>query len=379
MWFHSAGLLVLMCVTLGLPFKWHSDCSKAWGGLRAITKGGRDRAMTKLKHSLDVAVSMQAGRSRRSGFTLIELLVSIGIIAVIISLLLPAVQSAREAARRIQCSSNLRQFGVASANYESTWGCLPSGVFHRYQLLPYLEQKALYESKRDGGSALGLGAEWERLRGIGLAVMQCPSDPASQTISVLDDETGTAYSVAGANYSACMGSGFQANGFDGMYSLGFGLHLSGFADPRVIRLADVTDGLSETVAYSECIKATGQSHRLASVWDLPSGFLLPTQLDQFADACAALPLQPQLYGYSGSDLFRGRPWYAGGLFVGMYNHVLTPNYPSCLNGGDVLRGACTASSFHPGGSFSLYGDGHVSFTASSIDRVIWRRLGSRRD
>ncbi|MBM4075553.1 MAG: DUF1559 domain-containing protein, partial [Planctomycetes bacterium] len=178
-------------------------------------------------------------------------------------------------------------------------------------------------------------------------------------------------------YLACMGSGFQANGFNGMYSFGRGVPISGFRDPKIIRVADVTDGMSQTVAYSECIRAKGTFHRLSTVWRLPISLVLPGELDQFADACASIPLNPQDYGYHGLSNLRGSPWHSGGVFVALYNHVLTPNYPTCENGSDALRGACTASSFHPGGALSLYGDGHVEFTSTHVDRVVWRSLGSR--
>ncbi|MBM4076125.1 MAG: DUF1559 domain-containing protein, partial [Planctomycetes bacterium] len=122
------------------------------------------------------------GLSRR-GFTLIELLVAIGIISLLMSLLLPAVQSARESARRMQCSSHLRQLGLATANYESSWQCFPSGLIHRYQLLPYLEQTALHDLKLAGSGSIGLTAEWTPIMGAALPIMQCPSDPAPPKVT----------------------------------------------------------------------------------------------------------------------------------------------------------------------------------------------------
>ncbi len=307
----------------------------------------------------------------RAGLTLIEVLVVIAIISVLVSFLMPAVQLAREAARRTQCVNNLKQLGLALHNYESTYGVLPAGSDHKFALLPSLGLESLH-SKRNV-AAWGTAAEWDELDTVLIPVFVCPSDPESPRLG------DAATQVVATNYVACSGTGIQRDGFNGMFNLGrdYGPNMPG----GYVRLADVTDGLSNTSAMSEILHAVSRdgvhcSDRLRAVWNLPQSLNAPQQLDAFADACDSLPPQPANYGYVGY-FHKGCPWYDGDSGVGMYNHILTPNRPSCFDSGAVQYGAYTATSMHRGGVNVLYGDGHVKFVSESIDRAVWRGWGSR--
>jgi prepilin-type N-terminal cleavage/methylation domain-containing protein len=191
-------------------------------------------------------------RATGRGFTLIELLVVIAIIAVLIALLLPAVQAAREAARRMQCVNILKQLGIALHGYHDEWNVLPpcDGIYpfnfptHIY-LLPYLEQQALYNQCRfynvDGNTPnawTGLNLTVAQTK---VGIFRCPSD--------FGDVPGS--TTAGTNYSSRGGMGFDPN--IGDYPTIDGA----FVQQRYFGFASITDGLSNTAAFSESVYGDG--------------------------------------------------------------------------------------------------------------------------
>lgn len=305
---------------------------------------------------------MRTKTRRRVGFTLVELMVTIAVVALMIALLLPAVQQAREASLRMKCISNLKQIGLAIANYESTHECFPQGITHKIQMLPYLDQLNLYASFEQFNEP-----QMAEALKVPVSVYICPSDPAPVVVGEEEDAR------AGTNYLACAGSGVQTYGLNGLFT--YGLYSTMETDLPVIRPADVSRGMSRTVAVSEILREDGTTKRLRNHWITPTEISGPTELDAFANYCAAIPPDPFSLGWIGAG--RGAPWVGGGFDAAMYNHVLPPNYPSCSNGSGVLAGAYTAGSYHPGGVNTLYGDGHVAFTSQSIDRSLWRTIGSR--
>ncbi|MBN1909696.1 MAG: DUF1559 domain-containing protein [Pirellulales bacterium] len=209
---------------------------------------------------------------RAHGFTLVELLVVIAIIGVLIALLLPAVQAAREAARRISCSNNLRQFGIGMHNYLSTHGVFPPGAIFKNEsarwdcprmsyvavLLPYMEQQQIYDR-------LDFSQPWEYevhtpIRRTSLPYIHCPSvsqsfspiwyDPSGQWLDGYDIEYATHYMGVSGPKGTISGS-TDTYPVGGTSGLG-GRALSGMMQVGVlIREADVTDGLSNTIVIGE--------------------------------------------------------------------------------------------------------------------------------
>lgn len=322
------------------------------------------------KRQRGLLLSGDGTKCRRQGFTIIELLVVIAISSLLIAMLMPAIQSARESARRMQCGAKLKQLGLGLFNYESTHGCLPSGYWHRVALLPYLDQAALYSQVQAEISTPPLGIN--KFIPLVIPAYLCPSDSAANTIG--DSVT----RVGAANYVACSGTGIQQGGFNGMFNFGFD-----FKDMRgsSVRLSEVTDGLSNTVAMSEALHATVTvdnwcHERLRAVWELPPPASGPTDFDAFVDACEALPPYPAQFGYQG-QIERGVPWFVGDQGKGMYNHILPPNRPSCTPGNAPPYGCYPATSGHITGVNALLGDGSTTFVSRSIDRRVWRDMGSR--
>jgi prepilin-type N-terminal cleavage/methylation domain-containing protein/prepilin-type processing-associated H-X9-DG protein len=269
---------------------------------------------------------------RRNGYTLIELLVALFIIGLLISLLLPAIQFAREASRRMRCASHMRQIGIATANYQNT--------FHYF---PGSKQSAAFYTQLKGFLELPAEAEYA-------AVFACPSDPLAKG-RLRPAEV--SYRVNDGTHESPPGDGFS------------GL-LDEFLSP-----ADFTDGLSNTASYAEHVAFPPQLERLEI--DLNSSprtqrwgmIALPDLLEPtsvLADMCVA---------NRQSD--RG-VWNTSTR----YNHVVTPNGPSCFTAGSLRQNeAITATSDHPSGTNLLLADGSVRFVTDTVSRSVWWALGTR--
>jgi prepilin-type N-terminal cleavage/methylation domain-containing protein/prepilin-type processing-associated H-X9-DG protein len=301
--------------------------------------------------------------SRRRGFTLIELLVVIAIIAVLIALLLPAVQAAREAARRIQCTNNLKQIGLAMHNYQSSNNTLPYGAracCHGTWLipvLPYLEQEALFNSWNSYGNNSGLpgyvdsyfrynGAANITVTSTRISAYYCPSDGNNRSTVGSGNPT-----VTSQNYVANFGNiNFEqglpaATGFTPSLTyngvtypfLGAPFTDIGSPDPYggsvqdgdapTVSFAGIPDGLSNTMLASECVvgvTSTNDDLRGFSWWSYAasySGFLTPNTTNpdwlQSASYCN-FPYQqnpPCILGQNGLDMLAARSRHTGGVNV----------------------------------------------------------------
>jgi prepilin-type N-terminal cleavage/methylation domain-containing protein/prepilin-type processing-associated H-X9-DG protein len=323
--------------------------------------------------------------SNRRAFTLIGLLVVIAIIGILASLLMPAVQRAREAARRAQCLSNLRQLGIALTQYESTSGVYPFGVGadgdnsisqitsvtnRRYslhsQLLPYIEQSSLFnrlnffvqpfgpDLSGDPSTASGDRPNETVARTV-IAVYLCPSDfnrmpsrPWGQT-----------------NYRSCNGSSWSGRAGDGM-----------FGQSTRIRSGDVRDGLSNTAAVCERIRGHDDFTRLDVDADLFRN-AAPWTETTFRDWCGQLTdSQALAFPRDPSIANSGMNWLEGNMSWTRYNHLLPPGSKSCANGLTWDGVAMTTNSRHGHSVNLLLGDGSVRAVKYSVNPAIWRAIGT---
>jgi prepilin-type N-terminal cleavage/methylation domain-containing protein/prepilin-type processing-associated H-X9-DG protein len=328
-------------------------------------------------------------RVRCRAFTLIELLVVIAIIAVLIALLLPAVQAAREAARRAQCLNNLKQLGLGLANYESTYGGFPpsmcsagsgsnvtwiNGWSALARTLPFMEQGNLFNTanlsiwKEDPTNTTTIG--------LNVSVFICPSEPNPQL-------TTHDYGISGVtSYGVSQGDWFVWGGFGGSGNR------SAFGMNRSRRIADFTDGTSQTLMASE-VKVRQPSSNCRTVPltlindanNIPSPTANPYTV---APDYATCPLYPAEFHTEWSD---GNVHAAGFTTSWPPNKAVLGNTSQNqgidldVNGlneelGGPTFAAITSRSYHPGGVNVLMSDGSVHFIKNSINGLTWRALGT---
>ena len=297
--------------------------------------------------------------ARRRGFTLIEFLVVVFIIGVLIALVLPAVQDARNAARRAACSNNLRQIGIALHSYESAAGTLPGGSYYSFHALtlPYLEQGPLFNSINFSLKAhprIGWGNQ--TAYATQLEILLCPSDRTDPR-----RPSGTSY------------AGNRGVGFDRWKHASNGLFVSDVGS--AIRLASIIDGTSTTAACAEWSlgREGGPPNRNRTVFRtplIPSG---PGEFEEFTNACRNLDISEATF----HDWSKGENWLHPGLGYSGYNHTLCPNMKTCQNDTLVQHGAWSSGSQHVGGAHVLFADGHLRFIREGITLSTWRALGTR--
>ena len=319
------------------------------------------------------AETTASGPSAPRGFTLIELLVVIAIIAILIGLLLPAVQAARESGRKLQCQNNLKQIGLALANYESTaqvWpfgvgGGGPPGFVPRWsaqsQLLPYLEQNALFQSLNFADVPWGHQPDYSPPNLTALRVQVsgflCPSD----TDTIVD-----LYGLAHNNYRASAGTK-PYNLRDDSPDL-TGRNDGAFWYQSSTRHSAVRDGTSATAAFSERCLGTPAAPDIRADYYLPAPSIEACQVA----GPTTTPRLVNLVEWSGSR------WADGNAFYTRYHGLIPPNGPSCNFGSDDYDGqmVVTATSRHRGGVNVLTFDGSVRFVRSTVSGAVWNALAT---
>jgi len=290
------------------------------------------------------------------GFTLVELLVVIAIIGILIALLLPAVQQAREAARRMQCSNNLKQLGLAIHNYHDTHNSFPGGVYEsvwgtwQVAILPYIEQSAMYENynvddKFVTNQSKYSGSDNTDVTTIQLDALTCPSDTPNLPLST---------PITSHNYGANFGN---TSSYQGTVN---GVTFKGAPFAQVYRnssnayfgFRDITDGTANTILFAEKLQGEGKDLRGFSWWGdgcAVSGYLTPnsTEADRIYDAnyCNNLPQK---------------------------------NLP-CSAATTSAPIMCAARSRHPGGVQVTLCDGSTRFIAETIQVDTWRNLTATQD
>ena len=341
-----------------------------------------------------------------SGFTLVELLVVIAIIGILIGMLLPAVQSVREAARRIQCSNKLRQLGLGVLNYESTFGEFPvnqigdgefKGMGGHYSwlvpTLPFLEQGNLHEQfdltvNNGDGTGFLIGDTHPNAVAAATSVdlFLCPSDAPSQ-----DNTFAGSANPASSNYAGNIGwpsfaSGFSGEragrSFNGIIPLVNPLRPVDWHGDSRSRLADIPDGTSNTAMISERLIQTANSILEIRQSDprLGSRHIIPSQQEPLSMIANRLGSSTDQHVVESA--FTGRSWSSGyPLFAPTYVHILAPNsilghFSSSVSEGDFL---VSPSSNHSGGVNLVRVDGSVSFINDQVERSVWWALGSRDD
>jgi len=318
-----------------------------------------------------LSVRPVAKHGHRIGFTLVELLVVIAIIGVLVALLLPAVQQAREAARRMSCTNNLKQLGIALHNYHDTYNKLPPGGLHFItpsgaagdstswgtgwitMILPFIEQSPLHDQYNFNTLR---ARESPNVVSVEIKALRCPSDSGYK-----EPRSNTAQFARG-NYAGNAGSG---NPFStGNFSLKRERGPFSYAQPHAVNFSEIADGLSNTILVAEIV-AGERGGDVRGAWGDPTGIYI----------CGGNPSgnDPRVFlrpnGNALDDNLRDRP--------GRCDAENDDRNLRCIGGGG--RPFQTARSQHSGGVNVTLADASVRFIPETIDLVVWRAMLAQAD
>lgn len=315
-------------------------------------------------------------RKGSPAFTLVELLVVIAIIGVLVALLLPAVQTAREAARRIQCANNLKQVALGTQNYESANGVFPPASYNsswgtwQASILANVDQVEAFEAychmdkwvTAAGSRGVYWSAENKRVTTRRFACFTCPSDtPTAFSYSWQNPQTGAITYHNYACNSGNTGLDEDTTGFDcvdGSAPLYLGVEfggapflISGWRDYPVlyVSFADITDGASNTLMFSEVVQGQGEDLRGYTWWGYSAAFFTYLSPNSFEPDVMQFSLHCK-NGVSGN--------------------------PPCVAQTSTRRITLASRSRHPGGVQSAFCDGSVRFISDDIRLDVWRALST---
>ncbi len=298
---------------------------------------------------------------KRSGFTLVELLVVIAIIGVLVGLLLPAVQAAREAARRIQCANNLKQLGLALHNYHDSLKTFPTGVqwpngaiyaaprtSFSVLLLPYLEQGNLHALYDFVPTLSWYFANSSRVTSQVVPTWRCPSDNAVQTVSLNTGSPGGIRVFSVGNYMGMAGRVVN----DMLTQKNFP-----FRANTGVKIGEMTDGTSNTVVLAEYVGSLN-SNGDGSTADFRG--IIWTDQEGRPFVWSLNPPNSNL-----PDV----------MFPNQCQHMPRNNRP-CTTSTDANRRTVASRSMHTGGVQVALGDGSVRFVSQTIDLPLWQGLAT---
>jgi prepilin-type processing-associated H-X9-DG protein len=329
----------------------------------------------------------------------VELLVVIAIIGILVALLLPAIQAAREAARRSECINNLHQLAVAALNFESAKKEFPIGRRSGFNLdgstirqwghlpyiLSYIEAAATYDQINFDEETAKSPVRLQKF-----SFFLCPSDVGDDRMNNNTCTTNSDPNQGWFNAGRCSYRGNGGNDTGEAPDAAIGILVlernNGiFVTNRAVKARHVTDGISYTAMYSEALLGDGARELVESPADW---FRIPgvgQTAQQVYNSCAALNPAPLV----GASQFpcSGRNWVHGDYATTRYTHIMPPNATSCSqvrSGGQMTAiqvnehgAATTASSRHPGGVNLAMADASTRFVRDDTDPLVWRALGSR--
>jgi len=337
-------------------------------------------------------------RSRNEGFTLVELLVVIAIIGILVALLLPAVQAAREAARRMSCSNNMKQMALAFHNYHDTYKKFPiyanrltgqtrtcgqwEGFSAQSLLLPFIEQAPLADQietlKKSGNVDIGWReAQFVPIRRTIIPAFRCPSDG------------GMPFGAESGNNNYAVSEGC-ALGWDGVNQRNNGVFGRDTGLER--NMSDITDGTSNTIMLGEQLVGDNDRnfYRPGDIvrpqnfpggnnlyWPVTGNLYDATAVEQYGITCKA--------GINQHYAESGRYWISPLPSETVFNTVAPPNwkYPSCQTcsgcGSFDSSGVFPSRSRHPGGAMHAMADGSVTIITDTINGQTYCHLGNRQD